>query len=252
MGLHLNIPEVHSTDHETKEHRKRLWWTAYIFDRLWASKMGNPVTIQDDDVEVDNPSWTSGTQHQEDFGDHEYLIASIKLAKLAGRMTASIYGRSMQQGSFSQRVQHSLKELTNWVERLPDQLQIKLDSTSSTASDAIISLHLLFNQVSSRTLDPSCSKLTEIVRDSSYQARLIACASHSYRSICIEHRITRRQGVGNSISACRNVYPLRKALSSPPRQRLDQRIVFHLRLLLHSIFVLCYYHPCYLESSEWQ
>lgn len=149
MGLHLNIPEVNCTDREIREHRKRLWWTAYIFDRLWASKMGHPVTIQDDDVEVDRPSSISSTRYHEDFGDHEYLIATTQLAKLAGRMTASIYSRRMQQGSFSQRVQHSLKELTSWVEHLPNHLQIKVDSISGVASDAIISMHLLFNQVSS-------------------------------------------------------------------------------------------------------
>ena len=108
-----------------------------MFDRLWASKMRHPVTIQDDDVEVDRPSSISGTQNHEDFGDHEYLIASIQLAKLVGRTTASIYSRRRQQGSFSQRVQYSLKELTNWVEQMPDHLQIQTDSISNTASDAI-------------------------------------------------------------------------------------------------------------------
>ena len=110
--------------------------------------MGHPVSIQEDDVEVDKPSSISGTQNHEDFGDHEYLIASIQLAKLTGRMTTSIYSRRRQQGSFSQRVQYALKELTTWVEHMPDHLQIKTDSISNTVSDAIISLHLLFNQVS--------------------------------------------------------------------------------------------------------
>lgn len=146
LGLHLNIPEVYSIDLATREHLKRLWWTAYIFDRMWASKMGHPVLIHDDDIEVERPSLISGVQDQEDFGDHEYLVASIQLAEVAGRMAASIYGRRMQQGSFSQRVQHSMKELTNWIELLPDHLQIKIGSTSKTAPDAVISLHLLFNQ----------------------------------------------------------------------------------------------------------
>ena len=54
----------------------------------------------------------------------------------------------MQRGSFAQRVQHSLKELTSWVERLPDHLQTKKESISSMTPDAVVSLHLLFNQVS--------------------------------------------------------------------------------------------------------
>ena len=241
MGLHLNIPDVHSADREMREHRKRLWWTAYIFDRLWASKMGHPVTIQDDDVEVDRPSLISGTPNHEDFGDHEYLIASIQLAKLAGRITASIYSRRRQQGSFSQRVQYSLKELTNWVEHMPNHLQIQTDSVSNTASDAIISLHLLFNQVSSISLRSSCSKLIKIVRDSSYQTSLVACASQSYRDIFNEHKNSPPTSTGNCIGACRSVHTLRTTLVSPSRASLDPRILLRLRLLLYSIFILCYY-----------
>lgn len=147
MGLHLNVPELHSTDYGMVEHRKRLWWTAYIFDRIWASKIGHPVSIQDDDIEVDRPSQVAAGQHVDDFGDHEYFIANIQLANLAGRMAASIYGRRMQQGRFSQRVQNTLKELTDWVEALPDHLKSNVDPSSSRLPDHILSLHLLFNQV---------------------------------------------------------------------------------------------------------
>src|SRR5688572_24726671 len=56
MGLHLNIPAAQLSDPVQREHRNRVWWTAYIFDRMWATKLGCPPAIQDEDVKVDLPS----------------------------------------------------------------------------------------------------------------------------------------------------------------------------------------------------
>ncbi|KAJ9644500.1 hypothetical protein H2199_003463 [Coniosporium tulheliwenetii] len=147
MGMHLNVPEFQLSDREAREHRNRVWWTAYIFDRMWASRLGQPVSIQDDDIEVDLPSsdGLAGTDSG-DFGDPEYLIANIRLAKLAGHIIASIYARRRQQGAFSQRVQQVLRDLRNWVKDLPNRLQLDTDEPSQTAPNLIVSLHLSFNQ----------------------------------------------------------------------------------------------------------
>lgn len=38
MGLHQDIPEEYFPDKASREHCVRIWWTAYILDRLWTSK----------------------------------------------------------------------------------------------------------------------------------------------------------------------------------------------------------------------
>lgn len=150
--------------------------------------MGHPVSLPDDDIEVDKPTDISGTEHPSDFGDCEYLTASVQLANLAGRVTASIYGRRMQQGSFPQRVQKSLKQLTNWVERLPDHLQITTGSLAAVTPTHIISLHLLFNQV--RIYPPSICYLTlnRLVRNSNDKAGFVTSNSHSNQRNRISYR----------------------------------------------------------------
>ncbi|KAI9148029.1 LOW QUALITY PROTEIN: putative transcriptional regulatory protein [Paramyrothecium foliicola] len=144
MGLHFNIDKVHIPDPELREHRNRVWWTAYVFDRMWSSKIGLPASISDDDISVELPSKMEGT-NADDFVDHEYLIASIELARLAGRINCGIYGRKAQTGQFLASVQDLLKSLQEWAQRLPAHLRIDTDEPAKDVGRPV-SLHLSFNQ----------------------------------------------------------------------------------------------------------
>ncbi|KAF9632934.1 hypothetical protein BFW01_g3797 [Lasiodiplodia theobromae] len=147
-GLHLNVPESQLPDPGVREHRQRLFWTAYNFDRMWASKLGHPPAIQDDDIGVDMPSESPvGSKSSNDFTDSAYHVANIRLTSLLTKVIRSVYSlRKQNQGeSLSTRVHQSLKDLQSWVESLPPQLQI--DPSSETTHDLkTISLHLAFNQ----------------------------------------------------------------------------------------------------------
>ncbi|EFQ25330.1 fungal specific transcription factor domain-containing protein [Colletotrichum graminicola M1.001] len=144
MGLHLNIPESQLRDPDLREHRKRLFWTTYIFDRVWASKLGHPTAIQDSDIGIDLPSEPVASQtFGDDFGDTAYHIASLRLAALVTKTVRSIYGqRNQGDATLSTRVQQALKDLRTWVEDLPSHLRIDNAGTEPTC----ISLHLSFNQ----------------------------------------------------------------------------------------------------------
>ncbi|KZL70569.1 fungal specific transcription factor, partial [Colletotrichum incanum] len=144
MGLHLNIPESQLRDPDLREHRKRLFWTTYIFDRIWASKLGHPTAIQDSDIGIDLPSEPiAGQRCGDDFDDTAYHIASLRLAALVTKTVRSIYGqRNQGEATLSTRVQQALKDLRAWVEDLPSHLQVENAGTGPKW----ISLHLSFNQ----------------------------------------------------------------------------------------------------------
>ncbi|KAF4446755.1 hypothetical protein F53441_9689 [Fusarium austroafricanum] len=142
MGLHLNVPESQLRDAGAREHRNRVWWTAYSFDRMWASRLGHPVAIQDDDIEVDFPTDIPS----DDFPDSSYTIASIRLARLSARVINSIYTRKPQKKTLSQRVQEALRDLRAFVEELPAHLHIE-PTDAPEPSPKPLSLHLYFNQV---------------------------------------------------------------------------------------------------------
>lgn len=150
IGLHLNVPDSQLRNAAVREHRNRLWWTAYIFDRMCALNLGNPVAVPDDVIDVNLPSKLD-LPDTDDFADADYYIARIRLAHLSGRIVQSIYVRkshpSPQEAMLAQRVQVCLKDLHEWGENLPAHLRLGSGETVSLKS-TMASLHLSFNQVS--------------------------------------------------------------------------------------------------------
>ncbi|KAE8354635.1 fungal-specific transcription factor [Aspergillus coremiiformis] len=155
IGLNHNIPESQLIDPVVRQHRIRIWWTIYIFDRMWGSKMGHPSQILDDDIHLDMPSNVSPRQlHDEQFSDTEYLTANINLARIVGETIAKLYSRRKYSETFLQRVQKLLKALKNWVETLPEHLRLNNDDPEISRKH-ISSLHLSFSQCVILTTRPT-------------------------------------------------------------------------------------------------
>lgn len=142
IGLNHNIPDSQLIDPIEREHRIRLWWTIYIFNHMWSSKMGLPLQISEDDIHIGMPS---DIGQNEQFTDTGYIIANINLARIAGDIITQLYSRKKYRETFLQRVQGLLKALKNWVQTLPEHL--KLNSDPESNKKQVISLHLSFNQV---------------------------------------------------------------------------------------------------------
>ncbi|KAF2129404.1 hypothetical protein P153DRAFT_316318 [Dothidotthia symphoricarpi CBS 119687] len=147
MGMQMNVPEHQYRNRLAREHRTRLWWTVYVLDRTCASKLGLPSSIADEDILVDLPS-SVGLEDdaQVDFGDVDYILQSVELARLSAQSIRAIYSRRKHCSPFSQRVQVSLKDLTKWMEALPTQLHLEDSERCTTQSNHIVYLHLTFNQ----------------------------------------------------------------------------------------------------------
>lgn len=56
LGLNHDIPECKCPNTVDRQHRTRLWWAIYVFDRMYGSKVGWPIQIADDDIYVEMPS----------------------------------------------------------------------------------------------------------------------------------------------------------------------------------------------------
>jgi proline utilization trans-activator len=147
MGLHLNIPTSQLSDPAVREHRNRVWWTVYVFDRMWASKLGHPAGIHDDDIKVNFPSNAdSDAAPQGDFTDAGYFAATSKLTRIVSRAIRSIYNDRQQTGILLNKIQQSLKDLTTLVDELPPHLLIDTPSSRISASFELLLLHLSLNQ----------------------------------------------------------------------------------------------------------
>jgi hypothetical protein len=59
----------------------------YFFDRFSASKLGQPITIRDEDIDVEMPSMEGLTREEmAEFLDPQNLIINIKLARIIGNI----------------------------------------------------------------------------------------------------------------------------------------------------------------------
>ncbi|GLA97615.1 hypothetical protein ABZX51_005601 [Aspergillus tubingensis] len=144
LGLNHNIPERQCTDPIERQHRVRLWWAIYVFDRMYTSKFGFPLQIRDEDIHVDMPTDVASPAAEEQFSDTAYSVASIRLSQIIGQTIDKIYCRKQHVESFLQREQQLLLALQDWLKSLPEH--IKLRSEDSPPPKHIVSLHLQFNQ----------------------------------------------------------------------------------------------------------
>ncbi|KAL4951897.1 fungal-specific transcription factor domain-containing protein [Aspergillus filifer] len=150
LGLHRassdeNQPSMSSVE---REHRVRLWWTVYIFDRMTCSRLGRPVAIQDDDIDVEMPSLEPlVVENQRKLDRPEHLIAYIGLARITGRIMSEIYGPSTRAGTGTgklvQNVRSILQKLRTWDSEIPNSLRWHQEAGILRS---VASLQLHFNQ----------------------------------------------------------------------------------------------------------
>jgi proline utilization trans-activator len=137
LGLHQEVsasddPAAIGLDEESREHRRRVWWSIYSLDRILSVKSGNPITIHDEDIGVKLPSRLPG--------ETEYCPAVVlrhytELSRILGKVTKCIYRRSPEPrpvGELMKSVQHINSDLSRWDRQLPAQLRFDPDKLSTT------------------------------------------------------------------------------------------------------------------------
>ncbi|GAB7353472.1 hypothetical protein MBLNU459_g3928t2 [Dothideomycetes sp. NU459] len=151
LGLHRVKPPEQITDPVEHENGLRVWWTVYVFDRLSSSRLGHPITIHDDDIDVPLPSAAHlEPADREKFTAPEHLCANIKLARITGEILHEIYGLPRaNRRSFVHTVRKILTSLRTWDQNLPESLRWRPSTTRPVAS-----LHLHFNLCIIQTTRP--------------------------------------------------------------------------------------------------
>lgn len=151
IGLHLKVPLNQLPNPEVREHRNRIWATAQLLDGGWSAMLGQPVDFKDEDSNTTLPC--SDTSHltaegaAEDFADGDYHAASLQVANIGSRIAASLYRGRNQHDGFSSRVQQALRDLSNWVQNLPDHLRAVMEDATTDTPMPIITLFLYLQQV---------------------------------------------------------------------------------------------------------
>ncbi|KAF2223017.1 fungal-specific transcription factor domain-containing protein [Elsinoe ampelina] len=157
QGMHHSIPQHQTVDVAKMEHRTRMWWTVYVLDRMSSAMMSHPISIPDTDIDIQLPSdprTIPALANNTDLIDHEFLIATIKLARILGDIASSLYTRAKAQRSSLHRVQTLLKSLQTWHDNLPKHLQLPKSTPIQTVPRPVATMHLWFNQTIILTTRP--------------------------------------------------------------------------------------------------
>lgn len=157
LGMHRRIPEDSGMSAPEREHRVRVWWTCYALDRIYTSKVGLPVMLRDEDIDVQMPSMDGlSAEEAEDFYTPELMTAQIKLARITGNVMSDLYkipqpGRA---NTFVQSVQRILTSLRSWHETLPSILRLDFSAMPVYSSRSVASLNLHFGNAVIQTTRP--------------------------------------------------------------------------------------------------
>ncbi|VUC31687.1 unnamed protein product [Clonostachys rosea] len=146
LSLHRNPPDTIILSPLEREHRIRLWWTVYIFDRSTSLRLGQPVTVHDAEIDVPMPSFsTLPAETRRRVGSPVYLIGHIELARITGSIMQNLYGPLSNRPSSGTLVEHVrtiLKKLKKWDAETPSHLR----PSYGPINRSVASLQLHFNQ----------------------------------------------------------------------------------------------------------
>ncbi|KAF4125407.1 hypothetical protein GMORB2_4247 [Geosmithia morbida] len=146
LGLHRRILDGHNLSLTEREHRIRLWWTVYVFERSTCSKLGQPLTIQDTEIDVEMPSGdpSSGAPKHE-LGLAEHLTAHVNLARITGLIMTDIYSPASvaNRDKFVPSTRSILQRLRRWDAEAPASLRWRPEGRDPRP---VASLQLFFNQ----------------------------------------------------------------------------------------------------------
>ncbi|ODQ78347.1 hypothetical protein BABINDRAFT_53068 [Babjeviella inositovora NRRL Y-12698] len=86
LGLHRKQPEE---DRVVLEKRKRVWWTVFVLDSLWASKIGMPVHIEIGMTDVALPM--EGYEDLDDGFEIAHLHENVNLCQYIAKIVRKVY-----------------------------------------------------------------------------------------------------------------------------------------------------------------
>jgi hypothetical protein len=143
-------------DELEKEVRKRVWWTAYVFEQYQCAILGRPCAIEDAEVNISFPD-----EMMLDGGEsvpQGYIEHSVRLVKLLSEIRRKIYAApSGSDNSDSPKVNMAIQfllELDTWHNSLPPALRLESLSMLPKHRRAVILLHIQFHHTQSLVARP--------------------------------------------------------------------------------------------------
>lgn len=126
LGMHVDAEKDNVSRYEL-EHRRRLWWTVYMYERMLSSKAGLPLSLNDnsigtelpDDFDMFNPP--PGCEHYI-FPEAEYITNCVKITQINAKILSCLY-QKQPNSNILPVLAELVGQLIEWRTNLPEFLK---------------------------------------------------------------------------------------------------------------------------------
>ncbi|KAJ8119080.1 hypothetical protein OPT61_g70 [Boeremia exigua] len=167
LGLHVDTLDLASTSDisdQDYEIRRRVFWAAFVVDKIQSLYQGRPVSIKESDTlvpikfldtyeELEHWAPFAYTAQTNSYpGSPSFSVSTFRqlclLSVILGEILSSIYTERSSKtspGDLSSKLQSIHQKLVSWLQSLPDHLTFTPNKTSFIPPPHVMSLHALYN-----------------------------------------------------------------------------------------------------------
>lgn len=143
LGLHVDIGKD-SLNRFELEHRRRLWWTVYMYERMLASKAGLPLSLTDEDISTELPS-DFDMSHPDPgcenyiFPEAEFISNCVKITQINANILRKLYTRHPS-SNILPVVHEMVVALLKWKKALPQDINCDYSQPELTISRLVVNM----------------------------------------------------------------------------------------------------------------
>ncbi|KAI5960117.1 PUT3 [Candida pseudojiufengensis] len=149
LGWHVDAEKENLNRFEL-EHRRRIWWTVYMYERMLSSKAGLPLSFADDSVSTDLPmdfkiELTNYPKNENDvrnfyiFPPADYINNCVTITQINAVILSSLYTKQPSYNILP-IVSDLVQRLILWKNSLPNYLNVDYSIDEPKVSRLIVNL----------------------------------------------------------------------------------------------------------------
>ncbi|GEQ72688.1 hypothetical protein JCM33374_g6375 [Metschnikowia sp. JCM 33374] len=149
LGWHVDADKENLNRFEL-EHRRRIWWTVYMYERMLSSKAGLPLSFADDSVSTELPfdfniNLNNVSKDENDvrgsyiFPSSEYINNCVTITQINAIILSSLYTKQPT-ANILPVVSDLVQRLFKWKNSLPEFLKVDFSVNNPTITRLTVNL----------------------------------------------------------------------------------------------------------------
>lgn len=143
LGMHVDAGKENINRFEL-EHRRRLWWTVYIFERMLAAKMGLPLSLSEEDIASALPEDFDMSHPPVNceyfiFPEAEFIKNCVKITHVNAHILSKLYNRPPD-SNILPTVNELVLSLLQWKKNLPPYIDCNYSEPEIKITRLVVNL----------------------------------------------------------------------------------------------------------------